>query len=104
MALDGKDLYAFGNEELKMPRAVAVDRFNRVYVSDDFDNSIKVFADRELIATIGGTGGGGATPANFNRITFLSLDQNTLYVADSLNGRIQSFQIAPVPARRPAVQ
>jgi DNA-binding beta-propeller fold protein YncE len=107
MAFDGADLYAFGSEALKMPHAIVVDRFNRVYVSDDFDNTIKVFEDRELIATIGG-GGGGAGQANFtasfNRIAFLSLDQNTLYVADSLNGRIQSFQLAPVPARRPAAE
>jgi DNA-binding beta-propeller fold protein YncE len=99
MAYDGADLYAFGNDVLKMPHAIVVDRFNRVYVSDDFDNTIKVFLDHELIATIGGSG---ASPASFNRITFLSLDRNTLYVADSLNGRIQSFLLAPVPVRRPA--
>lgn len=104
MAFDGRDLYAFGGEVLKMPHAIAVDRFNRVYVSDDFDNTIKVFEDRELIATIGGSGAGGAAPASFNRIAFLSLDRDTLYVADSLNGRIQSFQLAPVPARRPAAR
>ena len=98
MALDGTDLYAFGNDVLKMPHAIAVDRFNRVYVSDDFDNTIKVFQDRELLATIGGSG---ASPASFNRIAFLSLDRNTLYVADSLNGRIQSFQLSTVVARRP---
>lgn len=100
MAYDGRDLYAFGNGALKMPHAIAVDRFNRVYVSDDFDNTIKVFEGRELVATLGRNSGGAAT-ASFNRITFLSIDQNTLYVADSLNGRIQSFQIAPVPGRRP---
>ncbi|OWW21287.1 hypothetical protein [Noviherbaspirillum denitrificans] len=98
MALDGRDLYSFGNEDLKMPHAITVDRFNRVFVSDDFDNTIKVFQDRELIATIGGSG---ASPANFNRIAFLSLDRNTLYVADSLNGRIQSLQLSTVPVRRP---
>jgi DNA-binding beta-propeller fold protein YncE len=98
MAFDGRDLYAFGNDVLKMPRAIAVDRFNRVFVSDDFDNTIKVFQDREQIATIGESG---ASPASFNRITFLSLDRNTLYVADSLNGRIQSFLLSTVAPRRP---
>jgi len=98
MAVDGSDLYTFGNDELKMPHAIVVDRFNRVFVSDDFDNTIKVFLDRELVATIGG---GGASPATFNRIAFLSLDRNTLYVADSLNGRIQSFLLSTVPLRRP---
>lgn len=97
MAFDGKDLYTFGSDVLKMPHAIAVDRFNRVFVSDDFDNTIKVFQDRELIATIGGSG---ASPASFNRIAFLSLDRNTLYVADSLNGRIQSFLLSTVAPRR----
>ncbi|WP_420476990.1 NHL repeat-containing protein [Noviherbaspirillum sp. ST9] len=98
MAFDGRDLYTFGNDVLNMPHAIAVDRFNRVFVSDDFDNTIKVFQDRELIATIGGSG---ASPASFNRIAFLSLDRNTLYVADSLNGRIQSFLLSTVAPRRP---
>jgi len=97
MTVDGRDLYSFGNEDLKMPRAIAVDRFNRVFVADDFDNTIKVFLNRELIATIGGSG---AAPASFNRIAFLSLDRNTLYVADSLNGRVQSFQLSTLSSRR----
>ena len=97
MAFDGTDLYTFGNDVLNMPHAIAVDRFNRVFVSDDFDNTIKVFQDRELIATIGGSG---ASPASFSRIAFLSLDRNTLYVADSLNGRIQSFLLSTVAPRR----
>lgn len=91
MGLDGRDRYVIGNDTLKDPRAIAVDRFNRVFVSDDFDNTIKVFEHRELAASFGGPG---ATPASFNRITHLSLDQNTLYVADSLNGRIQIFHLA----------
>lgn len=91
MDMDGRDRYVIGNGTLNDPRAIAVDRFNRVFVSDDFDNTIKVYEHQELVATVGGFGGG---PASFNRITYLSLDQNTLYVADSLNGRIQIFHVA----------
>jgi hypothetical protein len=88
MGLDGRDRYAIGNEVLRDPRAITVDRFNRVFVSDDFDNTIKVFEQGELAASFSGGG------APFNRITHLSLDQNILYVADSLNGRIQVFHVA----------
>ncbi|RZI42017.1 hypothetical protein EGT07_15580 [Herbaspirillum sp. HC18] len=92
MGVDGVDRYTIGNGTLKDPQAIAVDRFNRVFVSDGFDNTIKVYEGGQLIATLGGSG---ATPVMFNRITYLSVDQNTLYVADSLNARIQSFLLAP---------
>ena len=92
MGLDGIDRYAFGSEVLKLPHAIAVDRYNRVFVSDDFDNTIKVFDRREMVASIGGAG---SVPAGFNRVSFLSLDHHTLYVADTLNGRIKTFQLAP---------
>lgn len=89
---DGEELYSLGKGILKMPNAVAVDRFNRVFVSDSFDNTLKVFERGQLTATVGR---GGAIPASFNRITSLSIDQSILYVADSLNGRIQTFHLLP---------
>jgi DNA-binding beta-propeller fold protein YncE len=92
----GGDLYTVGAGTLHDPNAIAVDRFNRIFVSDVFDNTIKVYERGEMIATIGGAG---ATPASFNRITSLWLEHNLLYVADSLNGRIQIFQIAPPGAK-----
>ncbi|HEY0845486.1 MAG TPA: hypothetical protein VGE12_08965 [Noviherbaspirillum sp.] len=98
LGLDGVDRYAFGSDTLKDPRAIVVDRFNRVFVSDDFDNTIKVFEDGELVASVGGSG---TAPGMFNRITHLSLDRNTLYVADSLNARIQFSQLSTPVARRP---
>ena len=89
---DGEEHYSLGKGILKMPNAVAVDRFNRVYVGDGFDNTLKVFERGQLTATVGR---GGAIPASFNRITSLSIDQSTLYVADSLNARIQTFHLLP---------
>lgn len=89
---DGEEHYSLGKDVLKMPNAVAVDRFNRVYVGDSFDNTIKVFERGQLAATVGR---GGAVPASFNRITSLFIDQSTLYVADSLNARIQTFHLLP---------
>lgn len=89
---DASDRYTVGNGTLKNPGAIAVDRFNRVFVSDSFDNTIKLYELGQLAASFGGSG---ATPASFNRITSLWLEQNLLYVADSLNARIQIFRVAP---------
>ena len=75
-----------------------MDRFNRVFVSDSFDNTLKVFEQGQLVASVGGSG---VLPTSFNRVTGLWIDQNMLYVVDSLNARIQTFHIAPpgAPAR-----
>ena len=89
---DGADRYTLGNGTLKSPDAIAVDRFNRVFVSDSFDNTIKIYEHGQWLATFGGSG---ATPTSFNRITGLWLQQDMLYVADSLNARIQTFRVAP---------
>lgn len=91
IGLDGADRYKLGNGTLKNPGAIAVDRFNRVFVSDSFDNTIKIYEHGQLVASFGGSG---ATSASFNRITSLWLEQNMLYVADSLNARIQTFRVA----------
>lgn len=89
---DAEHRYMFGADALAQPNAIAVDRYNRVFVSDGFDNTIKIFEQKYMVASIGGTG---STPAFFNRITGLWLEHDMLYVADSLNGRIQIFQVAP---------
>jgi DNA-binding beta-propeller fold protein YncE len=92
IARDGRHRYTLGSDILKMPGVVAVDRFNRVFVSDSFDNTIKVFEDGKLLSSFAG---GGGVPPSFNRITGLWLEQNMLYVADSVHARIQIFRIAP---------
>lgn len=89
---DGKAHTVFGEDSLKDPAAIAVDRFSRVFVADNFDRTIKVFIDEELAATFGGAG---TTPGLFSRIGGLWLEENTLYVSDSLNGRVQLFRVAP---------
>lgn len=93
---DGTDRYTLGQGTLKMPGAIAVDRFNRVFVGDHFDNTLKVYERGQWVASIGGSG---ATPAFFNQITSLWIDQNMLYVVDRLNARIQTFQVAPPAAQ-----
>ena len=99
MGQDGSDRYTLGKGELKMPIAIAVDRFNRVFVSDIFDNSIKIFENGELVGRVSASG---VVPASFNRITSLTLEQNILYLADSLNRRILSFHVSPAFPVAPA--
>ncbi len=88
---DGQQGEAFGADSLKDPAAIAVDRHGRVFVADNFDRSIKVYVQGQLSASVGGSDG---APVVVSRIGGLWLEQDTLYVADSLNGRVQSFMVA----------
>jgi len=87
----GEFLYAFDDDALVFPNGIAVDKLdNRAYVSDFFNNSIKIFKQGHLLATLGGTG---ASPGRYKGITDVALESGFLYVADSLNARIQVFKI-----------
>jgi streptogramin lyase len=88
----GEVLQVIGENRLVQPRAMAVDRSGRVFVSDDLDQQIKVFRGDRLLATAGGTGAGSG---RFGRIEALAVDENLLYVADSMNARVQVMMIAP---------
>ena len=90
----GQPVAAIGGQQLVRPRALAVDASGRVFVGDDGDQRIKVFRGDELLGSIGGSGNG---PARFGRIESLALDGNLLYVADSINMRVQIMTVAPVP-------
>ncbi len=90
--LDGAPRYVLTDPLLSAPHSVAVDRDNRVFVSDEFDDTIKVFIERKLAFTFGGQG---AAPGRFNRPAALAVDENLLYVADTLNGRVQVLQVVP---------
>jgi hypothetical protein len=92
MDREGRPLEVIGENQLVQPRALAVDATGRVFVSDDADQRIKVFRGPQLLASAGGMGGG---LGRFGRIESLSLDGNLLYVADSVNGRVQVMMVAP---------
>jgi DNA-binding beta-propeller fold protein YncE len=99
LAPDGRDIYTVGAGTLVDPNAIAVDSYNRIFVSDVFDNTIKVYERGQMIEKIGGAG---APIAFFNRVTGLSLDHDMLYVADSMNNRVQVFRLTP-PRRKDGV-
>ncbi len=92
MSLNGDYSYSFENGRVVFPAAIVVDRNNRSYVADMMDNQIKVFDRGRLIATIGGAG---TTPGKFMRVTDMWLDERFLYIADSLNARIQVARLVP---------
>lgn len=93
----GEVMEIVGEHQLVQPRALAVDRSGRVFVSDDLDQRIKVFRGTRLLAAVGGIGSG---PMRFGRIESLAVDGNLLYAADSLNGRVQVMLVAP-PSMEP---
>ncbi|HHM05833.1 MAG TPA: hypothetical protein ENJ19_08820 [Gammaproteobacteria bacterium] len=90
--LDGSGAFKYALEKntVVFPKSVAVDVDGRAYISDFFDNSISIFRQGRLLAKLGGTGVG---PGRFKGIADVSLEAGFLYVADSLNGRIQVFRI-----------
>jgi len=88
----GEVLEVIGEHQLVQPRALAVDPSGRVFVSDDSDQRIKVFRGGRLLTSAGGFGGG---PGRFGRIEALAVDGNMLYVADSVNARVQVMLVAP---------
>jgi len=101
MGFDGSYLSSFQPDTVTFPTAIAVRSDNRAYVSDYLSDDIKVFADGRLVQTLGGHG---SAPGRFRRITDLWLDGDFLYVADSLNGRIQILSLtseALAPAGNP---
>jgi len=95
---DGKFIYGFSRREVSNPAAIAVDWRDRIYVADNFDDTIKVYVKEKYVGEFGGTG---SALGRFRFITNLYINQNFLYVADSMNGRIQVFIIDPLGAAKP---
>lgn len=88
----GRYLGDFGEGKLIFPTALALDQYGRIYVAEKAESTIKVFKRGELIDVIGSNGYG---KGQFRQIGDMKIHNNKLYVADSLNGRIQVFDILP---------
>ncbi len=89
---DGSYRYSFAEDEVSYPLAAAVDRAQRVYISEQSDNSLRVYQEGRLLTIFGGSG---AAPGRFRSATGLWVHDNRLYVADSLNRRVQVLRINP---------
>lgn len=92
LTLDAKFIESFKRTEVERPTAIAVDQDGRVFISDQQDDTIKIYYKGKLVEVFGGTGFG---DEEFNVITDMWIDQDLLYIADSLNGRIQILNIIP---------
>lgn len=90
MGYDRSFIYAFEPDTVVFPTAIARDDAGRVYVSDFSFNNIQVYSEGHRVATYGGTGSG---PGRFKYITDLWFDDGLLYVADSLNSRVQVIRV-----------
>ena len=92
ITMTGEYRYSFGESQLIYPTAIAVYQDQRVYISDRADNTIRVYQNGQLLFKYGGGGGG---PGRFRIITDLWVSGDLLYVADSLNQRVQVLRINP---------
>lgn len=95
---DGKFISGFSRNEVATPVAIAVDAYDRVYVADGFDDTIKVYVQEKYVGELGGSG---SAPGRFRFITDMYINQHFLYVADSMNGRVQVFVIERSYAGQP---
>lgn len=87
---DGAFRYAFGEGELIYPTAATLDRQQRLYVSDLSDNTLRIYQDGALLSKFGGAG---AAPGRFRQASGLWVHEDRLFVADSLNRRVQILRI-----------
>lgn len=91
MGYDGVFRESLQADTVTFPTSIAVDAEGRVFVADYMSDDIKVYQGAALIGTLGGHG---SAPGRFRRITDLWIDEGFLYVADSLNRRIQILDLA----------
>ncbi len=87
---EGGFVNAYGLGDISIPAAIAVSENGTVYVADHDDDSIKIFVDEELRWKVGSSG---TRPGKFRLVTQLLIDQDKLYVLDSMNRRVQVFKI-----------
>ena len=92
---NGEYKYSFGASYQVFPNAIAVTEDRVAYVADKSDNTIRIYQDAELLAVVGGTG---SAPGRFRFITSLWINNGLLYVADSMNKRIQVMSIGGEPS------
>lgn len=93
LSAEGRPLGSFGADTLKRPTGLVRDaQRQRIYVADTHDHAIKVFDDDGVLLERWGTRGD--APGELNYPTHLGLGEGRLYVSDSLNARVQAFDLA----------
>lgn len=86
----GNALAAIGRGMLKRPTGIAYDaEQRRIFVADTYAHDIKVFDDDGRLLKV--IGRHGENDGEFNFPTFLAFARGELYVADTMNSRVQVF-------------
>ncbi len=99
----GVPVGSFGKGLLKRPTGLARDALHgRVYVADSHLHQIRVFDDAGNVLATLGSGQRSEVPGEFNSPTHLSFADGKLYVADTLNARIQVLAVDAVAMMDPA--
>jgi len=99
MDLNGNYKMHFGENLLRYPTAVAVDPILQYsFVSDKLDNQIYIFQAGAFVGKVGGTG---SAPGRFREVGDLWFDSGKLYVADTLNRRVQVMRLQSAAAKAP---
>ena len=88
----GRFVRSFGEEQVVFPTAIAEDKYGRLFVADKADSKIKVFADGKMIDVVGRNG---YVDGEFRLISDMKIQYDRMYLTDSLNGRVQIFDILP---------
>lgn len=87
----GGFLTTFGHNLLKQPGAIAVDRYERVFVVDKFDNTVKVFLRGALIADLP------AAAMGVRQINDIWINEGWIELADGQGARVEIGRIALPP-------
>lgn len=85
---NGGVLSSFGQKALAQPGPLAVDRYQRVFVIDAFEQVLKVFHHGKLIDTLA------ARRFGMQQIDDVWIDDNMLYVADGLAAKVEALRVA----------
>jgi len=86
----GKPTGRFGKGIVKRPTGIARDpATGTIYVTDTAEHNIKLFDSGGVLIDV--LGGRGKDPGQFNAPTHLAFHGDQLYVADTLNFRVQVF-------------
>ena len=82
-----------GDGQFTFPTGVAVDGSGNIYVSDPFDDRVQIFNSAgEFQSKFGSSGSG---DGQFNFPLDIAIDTTRIYVADTMNNRVQVFGAPP---------
>ena len=82
------------------PKYFTINAKGWIFVSDEFNNQIKILNEKHEIVGLIGTGKPGLGPNQFNQPEGVEVRGNTLWVSDTHNDRITRFTLEGMPPER----